>query len=204
MEQAFMSLAGGGLSSMFSGGSGMGTMMQGGASALSALSSITAGRVARNEGEQAARMSFYAADFARDEGRAAQRSARLDARQEEIAGRATATALQEDLVQTLGAQRVAFAASGGDVSSGTAGRLQEQAAKRAADDIALEKSNTRIRTAQALIRGSTAKRQADLEAMTLEAEAGAYSRKGKNAQTAGYLEAASTAFKFGASAFKRK
>lgn len=203
MEQMFSSFSGG-LSQTFSSmSSSAGSLLQGGATALSALSSITAGRMARNSGDTSAAFSFYAADFARQEGELAYRSAELDASSEEIAGRARSNALREDLVQTIGAQQVAYAASGGGLS-GTAARMQDQTARRAAQDIAIEKSNTEIARLQSLIRGSTTRRQARLEATTLETEGRAARARGRNAEKAGYLAAGEKMLGYAADVLRRK
>lgn len=204
MEQAVTMFAGG-LSSYFSGmGSGSATSMQGGATALSVLSELTAGRVARNEADDSAGMSFYSAGFARREGMIASRQAGLDAEQETIAGRARAVQLQEELAQTIGGQQVAFAASGVDPTQGTAARLAEQTERRAAEDIALERSNTNIARIQALIRGSTARRSANMDAATAEAEGYATRAKGRNKAAAANLSATEKIFDFGLSVAKRK
>lgn len=205
MESAISSFTSGGLSSMFSGmSSSSGTALQGGATALSMLSEITAGRVARQDGNVAASMSFYAADFARKEGALASRQADLEASQEEINGRIRATQITEDLVQTIGGQRVAFAASGSSPTSGTAARIQEQTARRAAEDREIERSSAEIARLQALIRGSTARRQAGLEAAGITAEGYAAKARGANAEAASYLGAGQQALKYGMDVAKRK
>lgn len=183
MEMAFASMVSGGLSSAFGAGATAAgaTALQGGSTALSILSQVTAGRMARNQGNSSAQMSYYAADFAREEGRIASRQAEIDARQETIAGRAEAARLEEELVQTLSGQRVAFAASGGDPFSGTAARVAEQTTRRGEEDIKMQRSNTEIARLQALIRGSTAQRNASMEAMSLEAEGNNASARGSNA-----------------------
>lgn len=204
MEQAFSSvLASQGMNSFFASSASAG-QWQGGATALSVLSSITAGRVARREADAAAGMSFFAADFARDEGRFAEAQAGLDARQEEIAGRARAAELQEQLAQTIGGQRVAFAASGVDPSRGTAARIQEQTDRRGQDDLAIQRSNTEIARLQAKMRGSTARRQAEMEARTLEAEGDAKRRSGRAAEISSYLDAGQTYARYRMSTAQRK
>lgn len=204
MEKAFASLAGG-LSGTFGNmNSDQATSMQGGATAFSVLSSITAGRVARRQGDVAKSMNFYAADFARGEGEIAYRQAELDARQETIVGRARAAQLEEQLLHTLSGQRVAFAAAGGDPFAGTAARIGEQTARRGEQDLALERSNTEIARLQALIRGSTARRSANMDALTLEAEGRNAAAKGANQERLSWMAAGEKYFDYQASVARRK
>lgn len=206
MEAAFASMVAGGLSSAFGAGATAAgaTALQGGSTALSILSQVTAGRLTRNQANSSAQMSYYAADFAREEGRIASRQAEIDARQETIAGRAEAARLQEELVQTLGGQRVAFAASGSDPFSGTAARVADQTTRRGEEDIKMQRSNTEIARLQALIRGSTAQRSAGMEAMTLEAEGKNASAKGSNALIGSLIGAGEKWLNYKASVANRK
>jgi hypothetical protein len=204
MEMAFASALSGGLSSVFGASAASATAMQGGATAFSVLSQITSGRMARNSGDQAASMSYYAADFARGEGEIASRQAAIDARQETIAGRARASQLEEDLVHTLSGQRVAYAAAGGDPFSGTAARIAEQTDRRGQEDIKLERSNTELARVQALIRGSTAKRSSEIAAMTQEANGRTSAARGANQELISLMGAGERVFNYKASVAQRK
>lgn len=189
MEAAFSAVASGGLNAMFS-SSAASTVMQAGSSALSVLSSVTAGRVARREARSAASMNFFAASVARQQGD-------IDARQQEIEGRARVTQLQEDFLQTIGGQRVAFAASGVDPTRGTAARIQKQTARRSDQDVAMVKANTNISAMQTRLK-------AELDAMGSTIEGKTTLARGSAQQKSSWLDVAKTGFGFAADVLQRK
>lgn len=190
MEQAFTSMAAsGGLNSFFS-NSASATSLQRGATTLSMLSSITAGRVARRESQNAASMSFFAGNFARSQGE-------LDARQQEIEGRARAAQLQEELAMTIGGQQVSFAASGVDPSQGTAARIADQTARRGAEDLALLRSNTALGVLQTRLRAS-------VDGMTSDAQGRAQLSQGRARELSSWMDAANTYADYRVSVAKRK
>ncbi|MFA7504281.1 MAG: hypothetical protein WCZ28_06245 [Burkholderiaceae bacterium] len=76
--------------------------------------------------------------------------ARLQGNQEVLASEEAAIRIKRDLVQKTGAARVAFAASGLDISSSQ--EVERDLAAQAEFETGIEKQNARIRRAQALAR----------------------------------------------------
>lgn len=115
-----------------------GTWIQLGATALSAYSQYSAGLAEKREAEATARRE--------EEG----------ARQEVIRGKQTENAIMDRLMDTLAAQRVAFAGAGVDPFSGSASAIQGETLQRGERAASIERDNaavayfTRRQTALAL------------------------------------------------------
>ena len=180
--------AGAGLSSLATGSTAL-TVLQGGMTAASALSSIRSGNAKADQLlsagqnqkvaaiaqagalQDSAGYKFFAADFTRDQAELSARSADLEASQEYIAGRAAVTGLREDLARKVGSTRVGFAAAGVDPTSGTAARRADYQEQRGAEDIAMAQDNSRILQQQAVIKAGQIRAQGGFSAFAAETEA---------------------------------
>lgn len=133
--------------------------LQGTLTAASAIASIVGGGLGAYEAYQASQQE------------------KLAGRQEELASLQRQNELKRDLVIKTGAARVAFAASGVDISS--AAPIEADLAHQAAYETTIEKQNARIRRAQASMRSR--------QALT----------RGAGSLVAGFREAAVTTANYG-------
>lgn len=208
------------------------TVAQGAATAASGIASIFQGRSqARQSREQAAeyeraaaqtearagsqaQWKYYAAEVTRSEGELSARDAELQAEQAYIDGQRTVADTMKRYNQVVGQQRVAFAASGVDVTSGTAARIQEATEAEGREVVASEERSARIRQLGAERQAIQTRRQASYTAAAYEDEARATlenaafeadslrrrsgtARRNAGMQTlSGYLAAAGTGAKF--------
>lgn len=230
------------------------TVLQGVGTAASAISSIAKGRAearqARDAAEEAALQAdeyrraaaqlesredvrsyakWTAAAVTRSEGEIAARDAELQAEQDYIDGQAAANEAMRRYLTTVGQQRVGFAASGVDVTSGTAARVQEETERRGAESVETEERNARIRRLGSESRAGAHRRQAAYTAAAYEDEArsiaadasdraaqmrrtadrydlkaGGYRRNVRYHQLSGYLAAAGTVAGYAADVANRK
>lgn len=205
---------------------------QGVASVASGISSIMKGRSeARQSREQAAeyeraaaqtearaetkaKAKYYAAETTRAEADITARDYELQAEQDYIDGQAAATDAMKKYIRTVGQQRVAWAASGVDVSSGTAARMQDATEAEGRDNVATEERSARIKQLGDERKAMATRRQASYTARQYEDEAkgiqedaayeadsyrrkaGSYRRAAKSQSLSGYLAAAGTGAKY--------
>lgn len=165
------------------------TVAQGAATAASGIASIFKGRSeARQSREQAAeyeraaaqgevraasqaQWKYYAAGVTRSEGELSARDAELQAEQARIDGQRTVADTMKRYTLTVGQQRVGFAASGVDVNSGTALRIQEQTEAEGREAVAGIERDARIRELSAERQAIQTRRQAAYTAAAYEDEA---------------------------------
>lgn len=120
----------------------LGTILSGGATVLSALSAMSAGR------EQAA---AYQAEAAQ---------AQTDAAQESIDGRQRRDSLRRDLIARLGEEDVAYSASGLDLSFGTATVARDQSVRDASNAVSNDLSNEEVKRRRLMERSQSLQRMA--------------------------------------------
>ena len=77
----------------------------------------------------------------------------LDARSQQLAAQSAANDIKERMLRTLASQRVAYAASGVDISSGTPQAMAAAVEGRAQSDMIMARTNGDIRAAMARYRG---------------------------------------------------
>lgn len=165
------------------------SILQGGATAASVLSSMTAARSARQEGDISAGLHTMAAGWDASE-------ADLNANQAYLSGQSKAIQLQQGLAATIGGQRVGWAASGLNSAGGSAAALAGEAARKADQNQSLNAANTSIAANAALLDGLHAQVKEQLAGIS----AGA---KGASSSAASELDALRSGMTFGASLFKR-
>ncbi|WP_336800484.1 hypothetical protein [Kaistia sp. MMO-174] len=152
--------AGTGLGSFLTGSTGL-SILSGVATVGSALSSLAGGK------QEAAGLRMQADQ------------ANFDARQEEVEGVRRTTKLKRALLQALGENDVAYAASGIDLGSGVAEDNRANAEKLAATEISIDRSTTEARAAMYRSRAASFTRLASsaessslLKALGIGAEGG--------------------------------
>lgn len=125
------------------GGSFLSTILQGGATALSAMGAIRA------------------ANAKSDALIAQSQDATFDAKQEEIAGTERQTAMRRSLLQTIGERDVAYAAGGVDLTFGTPAVSRQQAIADTNSAVASDRSATETKAGRLRERAASLVRMAD-------------------------------------------
>lgn len=204
MEVALGLFSGGGagLSSLFGAAGGI-TGSQAGLSLTSMLAGLAGGSAAQAEGRAQRDIAGINAKMTREEADMAARGEHLNATQEYLSGASSAVKLREHLAQTIGGQRIAFAASGVEASSGSAARVTAATEAAGANDLELSRDLTRIAQLQREINASVIRRKGELDASAIEIGGDTAKRRGDAAMTSAVLSAAGTAFKTGVSMEKR-
>lgn len=195
--------AGTGLSSLASSVT-TGTLMQGGLTAVSALSSIAGGARQREQGAVSGMFHSMAAENARSEATAGALGEEFNARSEVLAGANAAVALKENLLRTVGGQRVAFAASGVDPFSGTAATLEDTMRTRVGQDADTIGRNAEVARLSRLIRASQLRQQGIYAGLREDVAGSQAIAAGVNAESSGWMRALGDVFKFGADVKNRK
>lgn len=179
------------------------TALQGGASAVSALSQMSAGRVAKQNAEMQADMNFFSAGVTRKETALQATSADLEGSQDYIAGQVAANQLADRLRKTIGGQRVAFAASGVDASSGSAARIQAETDRQGQEAADQQRVTMELRRLQSIISASAIRRQGEYTAAGQEVAGYLKQSQGEAANAAGKVGALGSMMDFAAKAARR-
>lgn len=179
------------------------TALQGGATAASIIGSMSSSQAAVGNATRNAGIYQFAASNALAEGQTSAAAEETNARQEYIAGASAAASLRENLIRTIGSQRVAFAASGVDPTSGSARTLEDAAAVRTSQDLETLAQNTELAALQRQIKASQIRQRAGYQAFASEGQAMNALSQGEAAATKGAIESLGSLFKFGVDVAKR-
>jgi hypothetical protein len=167
------------------------------------LSTLSAGKASKADADISAMFSRFAAQQSKAEAGIAANGARIEATQEYLIGQSRVLELKRRLFDDLGANSVAYAASGVDPTSGSAATRADALQRVAGQDIRLEEANAEIKRAQALLKASAIRRGNNTETFGLNMQAANSEARGQAALDAAGFEALGTGLQFGADVLKR-
>ncbi|MGL4397640.1 MAG: hypothetical protein ACRCS9_13955 [Hyphomicrobium sp.] len=208
MEALFSTVASG-FSQMFAAGASGGlastamTVLQGGSTALSALSSLRGGDRSADGARESAEQSYLAADFALSDARFAAGDLERQGQQEFLVARHRGAQIRMAAEEAAGQQQVAFAASGVVSSDGTAARLQAQRLRRAEEDARMELASGRVAKASAGVKASNVRRRGRFEAEAHKSRGDQYLAAAESARDTARTDAIGRVFEFGMDYLKR-
>ncbi len=191
-----------GLSSLssFAGGAGG---MQGGLSLTSIIGSLAGGFASYDQAQSQKELHAFSAHNTRAEAGLSAAAEEMNATQEYLSGASAAVDLRNRLAKTIGGQRVAFAASGVDPTSGSAAKIQDVTEARAGQDLEALKSQTEVNRLQRLIAASAARRQGIVGGATEDIKVDQAGKSGDAKFAAAGFDALGTVFKAGVNMDKR-